>query len=81
MHEHKLTRMELDSHADTCALGKECLVVGDSGRTVEVGGFEDSIGSIPDVKIVHAAVAYDCPKTFNTYLLIFHEALYLLHME
>ena len=33
------------------------------------------------MKIVHAAVAYDCPKTFNTYLLIFHEVLHLPYME
>ena len=73
--------MELDSHADTCVLGKVCLVLGDSGKTVDVGGFEDSIGSVSDVSIVHAAVAYKCPKTFNTYLLIFHEMLHLPRME
>ena len=80
-YEHTYARMELDSHADTCALGKVCLVVGDAGRTVDVGGFAESIGSQEDVKIVHAAVAYECPKTFKTYVLIFHKVLHLPDME
>ncbi len=81
MYEHEFARLELDSHADTCAFGKTCLVLGDTGRTVDVGGFEESIGSVMDVKIVHAAVAYDCPIVFRTYLLIFHEVLYFPDME
>ena len=74
-YEHEHARMELDSHADTCALGKTCLVLGDTGRTVDVGGFGESIGSVEDVSFVHAAVACDCPATFKTFVLICHEAL------
>ncbi len=79
-YEHEHARVELDSHADTCAFGKVCLVLAETGRTVDVGGFEDSL-SVMDVKIVHAAVAYDCPTTFKTYLLIYHEVLYIPKMD
>ncbi len=34
-----------------------------------------------DVKIVHAAVVCDCPKTFRTHLLICHEILYIPGMD
>ena len=64
--------MELDSHADTTALGKGCLILQDTGRTVTVRGFDGSIGSMKDVPIVTAAVAYDCPATFKVFVLIFH---------
>ena len=79
-YEHQHFRMELDSHADTCAVGKGCLILGDTGRTMTVGGFEDGM-QIDDVPVVHAAVAYDCPRTFKKFILIFHEALYFPDME
>ena len=60
--------MELDSHADTTALGKGCVMLQDTGRTVTVEGFDDTIGSLNDVPIVTAAVAYDCPATYKTYI-------------
>ena len=73
--------MELDSHADTCAIGDACLVLQDTGRTVTVEGYMESAGSSNDVPVVTAAVAYDCPTTFNTYVLIFHEALRVYGMS
>ena len=73
--------MELDTHADTCALGDACLVLGDTGETVDVGGFGDGVGVLKDVSIVHGAVAYDCPLTSKTYLLIYHQALRVPGME
>ena len=73
--------MELDTHADTCALGDACLVLGDTGETVDVGGFGEGVGVLKDVSIVHGAVAYDCPSTSKTYLLIYHQALRAPGME
>ena len=75
---HQHTRMELDSHADTCALGGICLILQETGRTVHVEAFDDTV--VQDVPIVTAAVAYDCPATFHTYILIFHEAFYVQDM-
>ena len=73
--------MELDSHADTTALGSVCHVLQETGRTVTVEGFGESIGSLDDVPIVTAAVAYDCPTTFRTFILVFHECLHIPEME
>ena len=50
--------MELDSHADTTALGKGCVILQDTGRTVTVEGFDDTIGSLNDVPIVTAALSW-----------------------
>ena len=79
-YEHDHFRMELDSHADTCAVGKGCMILGDTGRTMTVGGFDDSM-EIDNVPVVHAAVAYDCPESFKTFILIFHEALHFPELE
>ena len=73
--------MELDTHADTCALGDACLILGDSGDVVDVGGFGEGVGVMKDVKIVHGAVAYDCPETYKTFVLIYHQALHVPGME
>ena len=51
--------MELDSHADTTALGAACVVLQDTGRTVTVEGYSKEIGALTDIPIVTAATAYD----------------------
>ena len=73
--------MELDTHADTCALGDGALILGSTGETINVGGFGEDIGTLKDVPIVHGAVAYDCPTTHETYILIYHQALSIPTME
>ena len=49
----------------------------DTGNVISVESFNKEMGSLPDVKICTCAVAYDCPKTGETYLLLFHESLYI----
>ena len=44
-------RCELDSHADTCAFGKHCWVLATYSETLNVSGFDPSLGSIPNVKL------------------------------
>ena len=75
------SRMELDSHADTTAVGKECAVLGNTGKTVTVEGFGKSIGKITDVPIVTAAAAYDDPQNGQTYLLVFNQVLYIPDLD
>ena len=36
---------------------------------------------MPEVPVVHAVVAYDCPITDNTTILIINNALYIREME
>jgi transposase len=70
--------MELDSHANTCCAGSNCVVVEYMGKVCNVIGFNhdtpnDELKGIPVVK---AATAYDAP-TGETYIIILSQSLYL----
>jgi Reverse transcriptase (RNA-dependent DNA polymerase) len=68
-------RVEIDSHADTHALGKGFVVLTETTRTCTVSPFTDGLGMAQDVDIVSAATAWDAPSG-ETFLLVFHEALW-----
>ena len=72
---------ELDSHANMVVLGSECFVFEWSGKTCTVNPFTDQLGSAKDVPIVDAAIAYDCPYTNVSYVLIIRNALYMPSMR
>ncbi len=73
--------LELDSHADTCCFGQaHCLVLKKHDYVVEVSGFHPDLPPIQNVPVVQCAVAYDDPKTFLTYMLIFNQALLVKDM-
>jgi len=76
---HYGPQSELDSHADdTCCFGQNALVIQETSRTVEVS----LLGRVDDVPIATTCVvAYDDPTTYTTYMLIFHEALYIKDLE
>jgi len=44
-------------------------------HTLSVSGFDPSLGSIPNIKIAKIAVAYDCPFTLDTFILLFDQVL------
>jgi hypothetical protein len=68
--------MELDTHADTCCLGKVAEIVSYTGKYCEVSGFSDSLNKLTDIPIITGAVAVDSPSG-NVLILQFHQALYL----
>ena len=68
-------RAEVDSHADTCVLGKTCLVIRDWGRSVRVSGWNPNDRS-RECKIVTGVVVWDRPEDGQKVMLIFHQALY-----
>ena len=68
---------ELDSHADTCAFGSNSFIVQETGEPISVEPFLPSLGKATRVPIVTAAVAYDCHLTCQTYILFFHQVLYI----
>jgi hypothetical protein len=39
------TKLELDSHADTCVLGRDALIVLDFQRPINVVGYDESLGT------------------------------------
>ncbi len=68
---------ELDSHADTCVAGPNCIVVEYTDQLVNVSAFTDIHETFNDVPIVTAATAYDDPTDGTTYVLILHQAIYM----
>ena len=44
---HGMTTLELDSHADTCVLGRDCLVILDYDQPVQVVGYDPALGGKP----------------------------------
>jgi hypothetical protein len=72
---HRVGRCEMDSHADTCVAGDNCVVLKYNGRYATIEAY------LPDypskrIPIATAATAYDCPTSSATFLLIINEALY-----
>ena len=62
------SRTELDSHADTCTVGNNAFInhiheVNGIPKKVNVHAFDTTLGSVKDIQVVDAAVAYDCPHT------------------
>ena len=72
--------MELDAHADTTVLGKSCLLIQDFNKNVSVSGWNASVGSTK-CPTVTGVVAYDHPYTGITYMLVWHQAIYLDTMD
>ena len=71
------SRAELDTHADTCCFGQNGTIVEETGHTVTVSPFTDGLGDLSDIKICTIAVAYDCPDTLMSYILLFYQSLYI----
>ena len=72
--------MELDTHADTTVLGRSCLLIQDFDKNVSLSGWNASVGST-ECPTVTGVVAYDHPYTGITYMLVWHQAIYLDSME
>jgi len=75
--EQPYTRADLDSHADTCCAGSDAVIIALTGRTVSVRPYSDEYKALPGIPIATAALAWDDPKTGQTYCLILNECLYL----
>jgi hypothetical protein len=73
----QLSRSEMDSHADTCVVGSEALIVYDCKRPINVTGFDPSKGSVKNLNIVTAAVAYEDPTNRQTMILIMHQVIHV----
>jgi hypothetical protein len=69
-------RAELDSHADTCAVGSTAYILEYTDRVVDVAPFSDDYQQMEEIPIVKAAFAYDDPATGETFILTFGQALY-----
>ena len=70
-------KLELDSHADTIVLGNNCVILSHTGRECDVSPFTETYQSISNVPIVSGATAWTCPENGDTFILVFHEALWM----
>jgi len=43
--------------------------------------FLEDLGTVPDVKIITVAAAYDDPEAWPTYILFYHHALHIPTMQ
>ena len=73
------SRVELDSHADTCVVGKNAMVIHDHRRRVSVTGYDPKAGSSL-YRIISAALAYDNPQTGETSSLLINQAIEIPHL-
>ena len=77
-----MPRTELDSHANMIVVGKNAFVFSRViGRTCEVTPFSSELGTVKEVPIVDAAIAYHCQFTNETFVLIVRNALYIHNMD
>ena len=68
------SRTELDSHANMPVVGREALVVEQSGKMVEVSPFTPDYKPIK-VEVVNAMIQYDSPLDGKEYMLVIQNAL------
>ena len=68
---------ELNSNADTTALGNKSIILSFTGRECEVSPYADSYEIIKKVPIVTGATEYTSPISGKRLILVFNEALWL----
>ena len=62
-------------------VGKDCFIFESTGKTCNVEPFTADLGVATNIPIVDADLAYDCPFTHETYILIIRNALYIDSMK
>ncbi len=77
---HGMTTLELDSHADTCVLGRDCLVILDYDRPVQVVRCDPALGT-KTYKTVRGIVAYDNPTTGEVFHLVINQVIHIPHLN
>lgn len=69
-------RMEMDTHADTCVLGINFVILEYSGRVCDVYPYSQDYEAIKDIPIVRGATAVQDQDTGETYILVINEGLW-----
>ena len=72
---------ELDSHANTCVVGHNCLITHTYDKRVNVLGYDPKLGSMKNMNIVLAALAYDDPTSGEPVILRVHQAVHIPSMS
>jgi hypothetical protein len=72
----KDSRTELDSHANMPVVGKCAFIISDTGRVADVKAYTPDYDSMT-IRIIDAAVKYDCPYDGTAYILVIWNALHV----
>ena len=75
------SRTELDTHADTCVVGSNYLVIHEYDRYVTVTGYDSKQGSVKDLKVVGEVIAYDCPQTGEVIIIRINQTIHIRSMS
>ena len=70
------SRTELDSHANMPVVGKNAVVLVETGRTCDVSAFTPDYEPM-EVKIVDAAIQYECPFQGTVCILVIWNCLHV----
>ena len=73
-------QLELDSHADTCAVGKDALIIADWRKPTDVLGYDKSLGS-KRLRTVSAVLGWIDPASGRSYHLVVNQALEVPGMD
>ena len=76
---NKLSRTELDSHANIPVTGRNAYILSKIGETVDVAPFMPDYKAI-SVELVDAALKYECPYSGKVKILIIRRGLYVPSM-
>ena len=69
-------KIELDSHADTCVVGDNCLVIHNYNRLVNVYSYDPKDGH-RSAKTVDATVGYQDPQSRKKFILMISQAIWI----
>jgi hypothetical protein len=72
---------DLDSHTDQCLLGNNALVIHDYNKLVNVVGYDPRGPVTCSLHTISGALAYDCPDSGETFILIVHQAIHNPKLE
>ena len=70
-------KVELDSQADTCVAGDNCLVIHDNNRSINVYSY-DQKDSHRSAKTVEIAVGYQDPQSGQKCILMIQQSIFII---
>ena len=78
---NKISRTEMDSHANVAVAGSNYTKVQDTGRYADVNNFSNDVSQMKRVTIKDMEIAYDCPYHKKTLLLNIKNSLHVPSMN
>jgi hypothetical protein len=72
---------DLDSHTNQCLLGNNTLVIHNYDKLVNVVGYNPRGPVTHSLHTISGALAYDCPDSGETFILIVHQAIHNPKLE